>query len=112
MMKVKRWQRKITLKSLGARKPKDRQTKLAKKSLKIQKGNHNLYIEEDRATQQLKVKAQKNKQRSTKHTHKTKVRVTQAPLNIGVNQGAPIGKDVPAPLVAPVVLIQLKTYNQ
>jgi hypothetical protein len=37
--------------------------------------------------------------------HKTKVRVTQAPLNTGVNPGAPIGKDVPAPLVAPVVLI-------
>jgi hypothetical protein len=35
---------------LGARKPKDRETKLAKKSLKIQKGNHNLYIEEDQTT--------------------------------------------------------------
>ena len=71
-----------------------------------------MYIEEDQTTQQLKVKAQKDKQRSTKLTHKTKVRVTQAPLNTGVNPGAPIGNDVPAPLVAPVVLIYLKTYNQ
>jgi hypothetical protein len=50
-------------------------------------------------------KVQKGKQRSTKHAHKTKDRVTRAPLKPGVNWGAPEGKAVPVPLVAPVVLI-------
>jgi hypothetical protein len=35
-------------------------------------GNHNLYIEEEQTTQCPKEKVQKDKQRSTKHTHKTK----------------------------------------
>ena len=44
----------------------------AKKSLKIPKGgNHNPYIEEQ-TTQWPKEKVQKDKQRSTKYTHKTK----------------------------------------
>jgi hypothetical protein len=42
-------------------------------------GNQNLYIEEEQTTQWPKEK--KDKQRSTKHTHKTKDRVTQTPLN-------------------------------
>ena len=42
------------------------------------------------------------KQRSTKHRHKTKGQVTRTQ---GVNAGAPEGLAVPAPLVAPVVLI-------
>jgi hypothetical protein len=43
-----------------------------KKSLKIPKGgNQNLYIEEQ-TTQWPKEKVQKDKQRSTKHTYKTK----------------------------------------
>jgi hypothetical protein len=42
-----------------------------KKSLKIPKGNQNPYIEEQ-TTQWPKEKVQKDKQRSTKHTHKTK----------------------------------------
>jgi hypothetical protein len=42
------------------------------------------------------------KQRSTKHRHKTKDQVTRTH---GVNAGAPEGLAVPAPLVAPVVLI-------
>ena len=41
-----------------------------------QRGNHNPYIEEQ-TTQWPKEKEQKNKQRSTKHTHKTKDRITQ-----------------------------------
>jgi hypothetical protein len=45
------------------------------------------------------------KKRSTKHTHKTKDRVTLTPLKTGMNSGAPEGWVVPAPLVAPVVLI-------
>jgi hypothetical protein len=47
----------------------------------------------------------KDKQRSTKHTYKTKDRVTRTPLNLGVNWGAPEGQAAPAPLVALVVLI-------
>jgi hypothetical protein len=37
-----------------------------------QSGNQNLYIEEEQTTQWSKEKIQKDKQRSTKHTHKTK----------------------------------------
>jgi hypothetical protein len=49
-------------------------------SLKISKGgNQNLYIEEEQKTQWQKEKVQKDKQRSTKHTHKTKDRVTRTP---------------------------------
>ena len=36
-------------------------------------------------------KGQKDKQRSTKHTHKTKDLVTCTPLKLGVNPGAPEG---------------------
>jgi hypothetical protein len=39
-------------------------------------------------TQWPKEKGQKDKQRSTKHTHKTKDRVTETPLNLGMNSGA------------------------
>ena len=48
-------------------------------------------------------KIQRDKQRSTKHTHKTKDGVTLIPLKPGVNSDAPEGYAVPAPLVAPVV---------
>ena len=52
-----------------------------KKSLKIPKGgNHNPPIEDGQSTQWPKEKVQKNKQQSTKHTHKTKGRVTQTLL--------------------------------
>jgi hypothetical protein len=55
----------------------------SKTSLKIPKGgNQNPYIEEQ-TTQWPKEKVQKDKQRSTKHTHKTKDRVTQTPLKTG-----------------------------
>jgi hypothetical protein len=51
---------------------------ICKKSLKIPKGgNQNPYIEEEQITQWPKEKAQKDKQRSTKHTHKAKDRVTR-----------------------------------
>jgi hypothetical protein len=36
-----------------------------------------------------KRKIQKDTQRSTKHTYKTKDRVTRTPLKTGVNSGAP-----------------------
>jgi hypothetical protein len=56
---------------------------IAKKSLKIPKGgNQNPYIEEQ-TTQCPKEKVQKDKQRSTKHTHKTKDRITRAQLKTG-----------------------------
>ena len=44
-----------------------------------------------RRTQRPKDKAQKDKQRSTKHTYKTKDRITRAPLKTGVNLGGPEG---------------------
>jgi hypothetical protein len=46
-------------------------------------GNQNPYIEEERTTQWPKEKGQKDKQRSTKHTHKTKDRVTNPTKNRG-----------------------------
>ena len=50
---------------------------------KYQRGNHNPYIEEEQTTQWPKGKVQKDKQRSTKHTYKTKDRVTRTPLKSG-----------------------------
>ena len=44
---------------------------------------NNPYIEEEQKTQWPKEKGQKDKQRSTKHTHKTKDRVTRTLLKIG-----------------------------
>ena len=45
----------------------------------------------EQTTQWPKEKVQKDKQRSTKHIHKTKDRVTQTPLKPGVKSGAPEG---------------------
>ena len=50
-----------------------------RRAWRYQMGNQNPYIEEQ-TTQWPKEKLQKDKQRSTKHTHKTKDRVTQTPL--------------------------------
>ena len=47
---------------------------------RYQRGNQNQYIEEEQTTQWPKEKEQKDKQWSTKHTHKTKDRVTRIPL--------------------------------
>ena len=38
-----------------------------------------------------KEKGQRDKQQSTKQTHKTKDRVTRTPLKTGVNSGTPEG---------------------
>jgi hypothetical protein len=46
--------------------------------LKIRRGNQNPYIEEEHTTQWPKEKVQKDKQGSTKHTHKTKHRVAKS----------------------------------
>jgi hypothetical protein len=50
---------------------------------RYQRGNQNLYIEEEQTTQWPKEKGQKYKQRSTKHAYKTKDRVTRTPLKTG-----------------------------
>jgi hypothetical protein len=50
---------------------------------RYQRGNQNPHIEEEQTTQWQKEKVQKDKQRSTKHTYKTKDRVTRTPLKIG-----------------------------
>jgi hypothetical protein len=47
---------------------------------RYQRGNQNPYIEEEQTTQWPKEKVQKEKQRSTKRTYKTKDRVTRTPL--------------------------------
>ena len=68
--------------------------------------NQKPYIEEEQTTQWPKEKVQKDKQRSTKHTYKTKDWVTRTPLKTGGElPWAPEGVVVPAPLVAPVVVI-------
>jgi len=54
------------------------------KSKSIQRGNQNPYTEEEQTTQWPKGKVEKDKQRSTKHTYKTKGRVTRAPLKTHV----------------------------
>ena len=46
----------------------------------IPKGNQNPYIEEEQTTQWPREKVQKEKQRSIKHTHKIKDRVTRTQL--------------------------------
>jgi hypothetical protein len=57
-----------------------------KTSLKIPKGgNQNPEIEEEQTTQWLKENEQKCKQRSTKHTHKTKDRVTRTPRGVTIS---------------------------
>ena len=66
--------------------------------MKIPKGgNQNLYIEEQ-TTQWAKEKGQKNKQRSTKHTHKTEDRVTRTPQRTGGELRCSGRVTVPAPL--------------
>jgi len=50
---------------------------------RYQRGNQNPYIEEEQTTQWPKEKRKKDKQRSTKHTHKIKDRVTRTPLKTG-----------------------------
>ena len=50
---------------------------------RYQRGNQNQNIEDDQTTQWPKEKIQKDKQRSTKHTHNTKDRVTRTSLIIG-----------------------------
>ena len=50
---------------------------------RYQRGNQNPHIEEEQTTPLPKEKVQKDKQQSTKHTYKTKDRVTRTPLKTG-----------------------------
>jgi hypothetical protein len=50
---------------------------------RYQRSNQNPFIQEEQTTQWPKEKPQKDKQRSTKHTYKTKDRVTRTPLKTG-----------------------------
>ena len=59
-----------------------------KKSFKIPKGQSVSVYRRRTTTQRPKEKVQKDKQRSTRHTYKTKDRVTRTPLKPGVNSGA------------------------
>jgi hypothetical protein len=70
---------------------------------RYQRGNQNPDIKKQ-ATQWSKEKVQKDKQRSTNHTHKNKDRITRTPQKPGVNSCAPEGWAVPAPLVTPVTI--------
>ena len=45
-------------------------------------------IRKSKKNRQHNGQEKKNKQRSTKHTHKTRDRVTRTPLKTGVNSGA------------------------
>ena len=50
---------------------------------RYKRGNQNPYIDEEQTTQWPKEKVQKDKQRSTIHTHKTKDRAARTPLKTG-----------------------------
>ena len=60
-------------------------------------------INKSKKDRQLNGQKKKDKQRSTKHTHKTKDRVTRTPLKPGDELGCFGRVTVPAPLVASVV---------
>ena len=51
--------------------------------MKILKGNYKSYIEEEQTPQWPKEKLKKDEQRSIKHTHIAKDRVTRTPLKAG-----------------------------
>jgi hypothetical protein len=58
---------------------------------RYQRGNQKPYVEEEQKTQWPKENVQRDKQRSTKHTYRTKNRVTRTPQKTGVNSDAPEG---------------------
>jgi len=76
-----------------------------KRVCRYQRGNQNPYIAEEKTTQWPKEKLQEDKQRSTKHIHKTKDRVIRTPLKTGGELRCSGREAVPSQLVAPVVLI-------
>ena len=56
---------------------------LVRRVWRYQWGSQNPWLKEEQTTQWPKEKEQKNKQRSTKHTHKTKDQVKRIPLTTG-----------------------------
>jgi len=56
---------------------------LVQRVWRYQRGNQNPYIKEEQTTKWPNEKGQKDKQRSTTHTYKTKDRVTRTPLKTG-----------------------------
>ena len=72
---------------------------------RYQRGNQKPYIVEEQTTQWPKEKVLKDKQRSTKHTYKTKDQVTRTPLKTGGEHRCSGRQAGPSPLVAPVVSI-------
>jgi hypothetical protein len=60
---------------------------LLRRVWRYQRGNQKTYIDEEQTTQWPKEKVQKYKQRSTKHTYKTKDRATRTPLKTGGELG-------------------------
>jgi hypothetical protein len=56
---------------------------LIRKVLRYHRGNQNPYIEEEQTPRWPKEKVHRDKQWSTKHTYKTKDRVTRTPLKTG-----------------------------
>jgi hypothetical protein len=77
---------------------------ITKKRLKIPKGQ-SVSVYPNKQHNGQKKNVHKEKQLSTKHTYKAKVRVTRIPLKAGGNSGAPEGPVYPFPLVVPVVLM-------
>jgi len=78
---------------------------------RYQRGNQNPYIEEEHTKQWPKEKVQKGKKRSTKHTLKTKDRVTRTPLNTGDELGCPGRVNSSCSTSDTVVLIQGCSQN-
>ena len=76
-----------------------------KKNLKIPKGQSESVYRRRTDNTMAKRKSTKDKQRSTKHTYKTKDRVTRTPLKTDGELRCYQTVGVPAQLVAPVVLI-------
>jgi hypothetical protein len=62
-----------------------------RRTWRYQRVNQNPSIEEGQTTQWPKEKIQKDKQLSTRHTYKTKDRISRTPLQPVVNSGAPEG---------------------
>ena len=61
-------------------------SKLLRRVWRYQRGNQNPYIEEENATQLPQEYGQKDRNRSTKHSHKIKDRVTRTPLKTKLAQ--------------------------
>ena len=70
----------------------------------IPKGQYETYIEKEQTTQWHEGKVEKDKERYTKHTHKTKDRVTRTRLKFGGERRCSEGWAGPVLLVAPIVL--------